>query len=96
MENTTTTNISDINNTIEALDKLDPRTTWLSPHFRLIEFTRSGVATDKSIDNTPGKEEVDALRALCETYSNPCAIASAPYTSPRAIAAAGSTTPWAA
>lgn len=56
MENTTTTNINDINNTIEALDKLDPRTTWLSPHFRLIEFTRSGVATDKGIDNTPGKE----------------------------------------
>lgn len=26
MENTTTTNINDINNTIEALDKLDPRT----------------------------------------------------------------------
>lgn len=71
MENTTTTNINDINNTIEALDKLDPRTTWLSPHFRLIEFTRSGVATDKGIDNTPGKEEVDALRALCENILEP-------------------------
>ena len=71
MENTTTINTATIKNTIEALDKLDPRTTWLSPHFRLIEFTRSGVATDKGIDNTPGKEEVEALRALCENILEP-------------------------
>lgn len=71
MENTTTTNINDINNTIEALDKLDPRTTWLSPHFRLIEFTRSGVATDKGIDNTPrqggGGRAARALREHTRT-----------------------------
>ena len=49
----------------------DPSTTWLSPHFRLIEFTRSGVATDKGIDNTPGPSEVEALRALCENILEP-------------------------
>lgn len=71
MENTTTTNTTTVNKIIETIDKLDPRTTWLSPHFRLIEFTRSGVATDKGLDNTPGEEEIEALRALCENILEP-------------------------
>lgn len=71
MEDTTTTNTTTVNKIIETIDKLDPRTTWLSPHFRLIEFTRSGVATDKGIDNTPGEEEIEALRALCENILEP-------------------------
>ncbi len=65
------TNSTTINTVTENTSKLDPRTTWLSPHFRLIEFTRSGVATDKGIDNTPGKEEIEALRALCDNILEP-------------------------
>ncbi len=71
MENMTIMTTTSAATTIETPCKLDPRTTWLSPHFRLIEFTRSGVATDKGIDNTPGTEEVEALRALCENILEP-------------------------
>ena len=46
-------------------------TTYLSPHFRLIEFTRSGEATQRGLDNTPGEKEIEALRALCENILEP-------------------------
>ncbi|EGN57691.1 hypothetical protein PRBRB14_19260 [Hallella multisaccharivorax DSM 17128] len=49
----------------------DPHTTWLSPHFRLIEFVRSGVAVDRGLDNTPGADAIEALRALCENILEP-------------------------
>ncbi len=45
--------------------------TYLTPHFRLIEFTRSGEATQRGLDNTPGKAEIEALRALCENILEP-------------------------
>jgi zinc D-Ala-D-Ala carboxypeptidase len=45
--------------------------TYLTSHFRLIEFTRSGEATQRGLDNTPGKAEIEALRALCENILEP-------------------------
>lgn len=39
--------------------------TQLSPHFKLYEMTRSGVALDHDLDNTPNAQQVEALRALC-------------------------------
>lgn len=45
--------------------------TYLTPHFRLIEFTRSGEATQRGLDNTPGKAEIEALCALCENILEP-------------------------
>lgn len=37
----------------------------LSQHFNLHEFTRSGVAEARGIDNTPKPEHAEALRLLC-------------------------------
>ena len=37
----------------------------LSPHFKLSEFTRSGTAAAKGIDNTPSLNSVSNLQFLC-------------------------------
>ena len=57
-------------NTPSTPNTLTPNT-YLSPHFRLIEFTRSGEATQRGLDNTPGEKEIEALRALCENILEP-------------------------
>ena len=38
---------------------------YLSPHFKLNEFTKSRTARQHGIDNTPPPEAVEKLRALC-------------------------------
>ena len=38
---------------------------YLSPHFKLNEFTKSRTARQHGIDNTPPPEAVENLRALC-------------------------------
>lgn len=38
----------------------------LTPHFRLIEFTRSDTAIQKGIDNTPTPEHLDNIQKLAE------------------------------
>lgn len=43
----------------------------LSPHFTLIEMTRSGVALRHGIANRPGRAEVESLRALCVEVLEP-------------------------
>lgn len=39
---------------------------FLSPNFRVSEFTQSATARKHGIDNTPPQEAVDNLRALCQ------------------------------
>jgi len=41
------------------------RNIYLSPHFKLNEFTKSRTASENGIDNTPPPEAVEKLRALC-------------------------------
>lgn len=43
----------------------------LTPHFKLSEFTRSATATARHIDNTPNKEQVKNLQALCLNVLEP-------------------------
>lgn len=43
----------------------------LSPNFALSEFTKSQTASRRLIDNTPGRQEVDALRLLCVKVLEP-------------------------
>jgi hypothetical protein len=43
----------------------------LSDHFTLAEMTRSAVADRLHIDNTPSREDVDRLRALCVNVLEP-------------------------
>lgn len=43
----------------------------LSPHFRLCEFVRSGVATDNDIDNMPNGEQIISLMFLCQRLLEP-------------------------
>lgn len=43
----------------------------LSPHFHLSEFTASQTATRLMIDNTPGPEEIAAMKLLCEKVLEP-------------------------
>ena len=45
--------------------------TYLTPHFRLSEFTRSATAQARGIDNTPTEEIVSNLRHLCENVLEP-------------------------
>lgn len=71
MESSTSANASDKSATYAATDKLSPYNYYLTPHFRLIEFTRSGEATARGLDNTPGEKEIKALRALCENILEP-------------------------
>lgn len=37
----------------------------LSPHFDLVEFTRSDTAQSRHIDNTPNHTQIENLRFLC-------------------------------
>ena len=43
----------------------------LSPHFTLAELTRSEAATRGGFSNTPSDEEIENLKALCETILEP-------------------------
>ncbi|MBQ8656823.1 MAG: DUF882 domain-containing protein [Prevotella sp.] len=44
---------------------------WLSPHFKLSEFTRSGTAIRLSIKNEPSEADVERLRLLCTNVLEP-------------------------
>ena len=44
---------------------------FLTPHFKLSEFTKSTTARKNGIDNTPPREAVENLRALCEHTLEP-------------------------
>ena len=44
---------------------------WLSPHFRLSEFTRSGAALRLRLENKPTPEAIDNLRLLCQHVLEP-------------------------
>lgn len=43
----------------------------LTEHFKLSEFTRSATATARKIDNTPSKEVISNLKALCQNVLEP-------------------------
>ena len=43
----------------------------LSPHFTLEEFTRSATAERLGIDNTPSREDLANMRALCADVLEP-------------------------
>lgn len=43
----------------------------LSPHFDLVEFTRSSTAQSRHIDNTPNKTQTENLRYLCVQVLEP-------------------------
>ena len=43
----------------------------LSPHFKLVEFTRSATAQARHIDNTPNEEQIKNLKFLCENVLEP-------------------------
>ena len=68
---------------------------WLSPHFRLSEFTLSGTALRLGVDNTPSAEVVARLEALCVNVLEPlrrrvgCVRVTSGYRSPRLNAAVG-------
>ena len=46
----------------------------LSPHFKLVEFTRSATAQARHIDNTPNEEQIKNLKFLCDNGATdkPC------------------------
>ena len=44
---------------------------WLSPHFKLSEFTRSATAIKLRIKNEPTEADVERLRLLCEHVLEP-------------------------
>jgi putative chitinase len=43
----------------------------LSPHFKLVEFTKSETAMRKRIDNTPGPQHLANLKKVCEKILEP-------------------------
>ena len=45
--------------------------TQLTPHFKLYEFTRSGVAADHDLSNCPNAAQTAALEALCQNVLEP-------------------------
>lgn len=45
--------------------------TQLSKHFSLKEMTKSGTAARLGLDNTPNKEQIENLKALCENILEP-------------------------
>lgn len=45
--------------------------TLLTPHFCLLEFTRSGVATQEGIPNNPSQQQTENLRLLCQNVLEP-------------------------
>lgn len=44
---------------------------YLSPHFMLYEFTRSGAALSNNIKNYPSLEQRNAMKALCDNILEP-------------------------
>lgn len=52
--------------------------TQLTPHFKLYEFTRSGVAADHDLSNCPNAAQTAPWRRSARTCSSPCATASDP------------------
>lgn len=44
---------------------------YLTPHFRLKEFTRSATATRHKIKNEPSEKEVERLTTLCKNILEP-------------------------
>jgi hypothetical protein len=67
----------------------------LSPHFTLRELTKSQTAERLGIDNTPGGDAVEALRALCANVLEPVRLRFGPlspssgYRGPKLNAAIG-------
>ena len=45
--------------------------TQLSKHFSLEEMIKSGTAARLNLDNTPNKEQIENLKALCENILEP-------------------------
>ena len=43
----------------------------LSPHFKLVEFTRSATAQARHIDNTPNEEQIKNLKFLRDNVLEP-------------------------
>ena len=43
----------------------------LSPHFKLVEFTRSATAQARHIDNTPDEEQIKNMKFLCDNVLEP-------------------------
>ena len=43
----------------------------LSPHFKLVEFTRSATAQARHIDNTPDEKQIKNLKFLCDNVLEP-------------------------
>ena len=43
----------------------------LSPHFDLVEFTRSSTAQSRHIDNTPNQTQIENMRFLCVNVLEP-------------------------
>lgn len=43
----------------------------LSPHFKLVEFTRSATAQARHIDNTPNEEQIKNMKFLCDNVLEP-------------------------
>ena len=43
----------------------------LSPHFKLVEFSRSATAQARHIDNTPDEEQIKNLKFLCDNVLEP-------------------------
>lgn len=43
----------------------------LSPHFKLVEFTRSATAQARHIDNTPNEEQIKNIKFLCDNVLEP-------------------------
>ena len=43
----------------------------LSPHFKLVEFSRSATAQARHIDNTPNEEQIKNLKFLCDNVLEP-------------------------
>lgn len=70
----------------------------LSKNFNLAEMIRSGVATNRGLDNTPSQTVIDDLRRLCENvlqpirdhYGKPVNVSSG-YRSPAVNKAVGGT-----
>lgn len=43
----------------------------LSPHFKLSEFTRSQIANENNLDNTPSDMQIENLKGLCTQVLEP-------------------------
>jgi hypothetical protein len=48
----------------------------LTKNFTLEEMTKSETALRHDIDNTPGEQEISAMKLPAERFSSPCGITS--------------------